>query len=94
MNYYEIVGRYFGYPECCIKDFMSRDEAPEEKRQLCGSGYIPCPDCNNKETYQILIEINRNRVHYEPFPLSDTSEELLDFFASIATDFGGQPQED
>jgi hypothetical protein len=47
----KILGLYFGYPECCIEDFIKRGELeiniPQEiidDIRFC-AGYIPCLKC-------------------------------------------------
>lgn len=61
-------GRYFGYPDCCIRDFESRSRAPKEPRKLHGTGYIPCPTCNMKSEEELIQAIDTKRQHDKPFP--------------------------
>ncbi len=55
------LGRYFGYPECCIDYFHKRNDKRNDKKNdkkndkekstsLSSSetGFIPCPSCANK----------------------------------------------
>lgn len=73
------LGRYLGYPDCCIEAFVShaqsnyRDtsdavlERTHPKMHL--RGYIPCNDCFNTFTEDELIaRIQERRQHPEPFP--------------------------
>lgn len=65
------IGSYLGYPKCCIDYFgsvvMPLGGVPT--RKLNGTGFIPCPECNDKYTEQELIDIiNENRQSPFPFP--------------------------
>jgi hypothetical protein len=66
------TGEYFGYPSCCIKEFIKdcnnkityKDRG---KRKCHGTGYIPCEKCNTKSIKDIINTINKNRKHDKPF---------------------------
>ena len=69
-------GRKYGYPQCCIDSFcddlsdMSKLMSEERgNRKLTGTGYIPCPDCNEKYSVDELVDnINTKRnSQLEPF---------------------------
>lgn len=63
------MGRFLGFPECCILDFCSRKGVPKKARKLSGSGFIPCLECSNTYSEIELIDhINKNRTFSEPFP--------------------------
>jgi hypothetical protein len=75
---YHELGKHFGYPKCCIADFIKNipkrlDKVKIEKRAFHGTGFVPCPDCNKvvqqagPEAY-IEIIINRNRKCPDRFP--------------------------
>lgn len=71
-------GQLFGYPECCIANFLERmeiffknpkDPSIRVSRKLHGTGYVPCPLCNATKSKEELIEtINKNRKHTKLFP--------------------------
>ena len=66
MNKFYLLGLKFGYPDCCISEFIyciaSRTIHRRETRKLAGTGYIPCYECNSKYTEQELVDnINKNR---------------------------------
>jgi hypothetical protein len=68
-----VMGTICGYPPCCIKDFINyrnyRLSSPHWKpRQLDGTGYIPCPSCNEKTREDLLEAIAVRRVSSVPFP--------------------------
>jgi len=64
-----ILGRHFGYPECCIEEFGS---VKNTGRKLNGTGFVPCVACDEKKTSEELInEINERRKHALPFPHSN-----------------------
>lgn len=61
-------GRKFGYPQCCIDDFIQRfidrwfagSNWHDETRPWYGTGYVPCPSCDSKiktplDLVQILV---------------------------------------
>lgn len=66
MNGYLNLGKKFGYPTCCIEEFIFCLNTglffKREPRKLQGTGYIPCAICNSKYTTEQLVEnINVNR---------------------------------
>lgn len=68
-------GEHYGYPPCCIAEFieyvLNYDNAAVKnrgKRQLHGTGYVPCATCNKKTKKQLLFYIKRNRKEMLPFP--------------------------
>ena len=80
MDHFISLGRYFGYPECCIEDFLYRVELIKEqkkrglkqekiKRKFHGTGYVPCPQCNKLDMATLIRTINANRGHDKPFPI-------------------------
>ncbi len=81
------MGRLFGYPECCITDFMRRvrgdmtfQEMKEENASFHGkpwgnTGFIPCRTCRpdaEKDFVAFVAErITPNRKYDKPFPEDD-----------------------
>lgn len=66
MNKFYLLGLKFGYPKCCISEFIYCIEYRvihlRKTRKLSGTGYIPCKECNSKYTEQELVDnINKNR---------------------------------
>ncbi len=73
MNYFNkfkyIIGKYYGYPDCCIKAFdLNKKKLKHDK--FFGSGFLPCPDCFNKDISDIIQYINNNRICSIPFNLN------------------------
>ena len=75
MKHFIDLGRYFGYPECCIADFLKRLEtfqktskSPKVHRKLNGSGYVPCAECAKLSRETLIANIETNRIHDQPFP--------------------------
>jgi hypothetical protein len=67
------MGTICGYPPCCIQDFIEQYElrisgAYWKQRQLTGTGYVPCPSCNEKTHEDLLKAIAARRVSSVPFP--------------------------
>ena len=84
------IGHYFGYPACCIADFVTRAlrlRAPSYFQALAAgnTGFVPCPGCASAVVSGRfkLGELVRNRVCSAPFPQTDTatSVELARFLA-------------
>ncbi len=84
LTYNQTYGKFFGYPDCCIKSFgeiailfLLR---PTEVKQATLNGFVPCLACAKKLiakqiTYEELI--NPNRRCTIPFkPLHITQERL------------------
>lgn len=78
MSKWEAYGIYFGYPRCCVDNFLRNVMIPfwyENKnlypdgRLLDGTGFIPCPECNKEHTEESLTAlINSKRHCKDPFP--------------------------
>jgi len=66
-------GKYYGYPDCCINDFVERnfDEGlSAEQEKTYNHGFIPCQKCaerilKGETTLELLIT---NRRHNNPYP--------------------------
>lgn len=83
---WDIHGKYFGYPKCCIDWFVTVNKTharsvsilnryPRASRLIGHSGFIPC------EKHLKLIESGKvkytslicNRQHVQPFPFDSLS---------------------
>ena len=68
-----VLGKHYGYPECCINHFIENREKnisnEELKRKvvLRGTGFISCPECSKKSENELLNIINKNRQCNHPF---------------------------
>lgn len=70
------LGRYFGYPDCCIEAFLDRlytpgdvlEDSNKVNNKMHGTGYVPCPDCYEKSKEELISTIKANRICKEPFP--------------------------
>jgi hypothetical protein len=77
-DYFYEMGKYLGYPKCCIYEFIwhGNDEPACPKEVHKGYGFIPC----TKHTNEILadkIELEdliTNRICPTPFPNHDEDE--------------------
>lgn len=80
MTSWDVFGKYYGFPACCIHDFHlgKNDGTP---RKLDGTGYVPCPECNKKTEQELIQAINLNRLEPIPFPSalvgSDSGHKIL-----------------
>jgi hypothetical protein len=68
-----VMGTICGYPPCCIQDFIDEfawrtGGGQWDHRQLYGTGYVPCPSCNEKTREDLLEAIAARRVSSVPFP--------------------------
>lgn len=64
-------GIKFGYPLCCIVEFCALEHLKDKKpRQLEGTGYVPCSQCNTEfGLMQLVSHINETRdPSLMPFP--------------------------
>lgn len=68
------LGKAFGYPECCVADFVAFISDPMQSfrkpRLLDGTGFVPCQVCNTtKSEEELIAEINaKRRPDLKPFP--------------------------
>lgn len=69
------LGRYFGFPSCCVTAFFDHTDPDIGYGQACGqrklhgTGFIPCSWCNLVKSEQHLMdEIASNRICPTPFP--------------------------
>jgi hypothetical protein len=68
-----VLGTICGYPPCCIEDFIEQFEwrntgSQWKQRKLTGTGYVPCPSCNEKTREDLLEAIAVRRVSDRWFP--------------------------
>lgn len=74
--YFLFMGNTLGYPSCCINDFIER-KGPAPTRKLCGTGYVPCKDCDlNYSEDELIANINLKRAKHLP-PFSRQMSHLL-----------------
>jgi hypothetical protein len=81
------LGRYFGYPDCCILNFLGRGMALHMgymklasisgKLPLEGTGYVPCPVCRQRSEDELKAEIGNRRQCPLPFPQDGLSKEAV-----------------
>ena len=68
LNRFSVIGKYYGFPQCCINEFSSGKSMGKD-RVFKGTGFIPCEICNaSLEKDYILKKIAQNRIHPLPFP--------------------------
>lgn len=98
MNKFELLGKYFGYPECCTKSFI---RLPIYERSLVqksvhkNTGFIPCHECAmkiiNKET--TLSGLIKNRICPVEFSNGNpNSEQVSEYLAQFK--YSKSPGED
>lgn len=75
MNTWDIFGKYYGFPQCCIDAFNAGLHIGDRvKRQFSGTGYIPCNACNQKTEAELLEAISQKRIASDPFPEEQSYE--------------------
>ncbi len=71
MSHWYKLGIYFGYPKCCITEFIyhiqTKTSHTRGKRKFDGTGYVPCMKCNQKNHMMLLEYIHKNRQHNKRF---------------------------
>jgi hypothetical protein len=69
-NYFYKLGKFYGYPDCCIYDFVNKIRTKEQIKASKYSGFIPCV----KHAEEILAkkikieDLISNRVCKSEFP--------------------------
>lgn len=74
MEAFRVMGEAFGYPKCCIDEFIGFVEGKNKResvRKLWGTGYVPCVECNKKTEKELIDFISQNRKHGQKFPKDD-----------------------
>lgn len=82
--WWTFMGKYFGFPNCCIQSFCESGERADSP--FDGTGYVPCMCCNKKLNNDSVIQefkdyINASRYHDKPFGMDDYIEDNPDFFS-------------
>lgn len=65
------MGRYFGYPSCCIASFLEVFDISEAQEAVHeGHGFLPCHECSVQilEGKKTLASLIRDRQCPTPFP--------------------------
>ena len=79
LDTFEEIGRYYGYPDCCIQAFAKFEHMfviTTQIRQLFGTGFVPCMACCSSKTEDELVaEINERRQHPTPLKPYFTQQE-------------------
>lgn len=71
--YWDFMGRYYGYPQCCIDWFngpWQTDRKLTDKQESVHGyhGFIPCPSCAEKVTKETIYTLIKNRICDTPYP--------------------------
>jgi hypothetical protein len=76
--YFYEFGKYLGYPDCCIADFLDRWVNDKETTSIQNTisyktgytGFVPCDACCDKIARKetTISGLITNRRHHEPFP--------------------------
>ncbi len=84
IDWWEVSGRYFGYPQCCIEAFCALSHMAEfdtgvQVRVSKNSGFIPCTTCADKvERGEVMLkDLITNRAHRKTFPHSTATRKMI-----------------
>lgn len=90
--YYTLTGIYYGYPICCIEDFLINRGLPKKPKELTSNqkhvidhkGFVPCDKCSIliKDTKD-LKSLIKNRICKEEYPNNGSDEEHERFINTI-----------
>ena len=75
-----LLGQFFGYPQCCVNEFVGNFVPYWERAEIVQltmeGGFIPCPACAAKIlSKEITIEgLIQNRICTVPFHQSKTEQ--------------------
>ncbi|MBD1389528.1 hypothetical protein IC617_08815 [Neiella sp. HB171785] len=72
---YAILGRAFGYPNCCVAWWIAGMDhrvpySPEPLTDWENTQFVPCPKCREKFATDLIREIKQRRTVSELFPLA------------------------
>lgn len=70
--HWDFMGRYYGYPQCCIDWFTStpigRPLTNQQELVHGNKGFIPCPSCAEKVNQSTIDSLIRNRSCPNAYP--------------------------
>ena len=72
---HHVLGKLFGFPECCIQDFVARLNGPRTHRRGL-RGYVPCSSCSQLDDLELIRRINQNRITPTSFPKMPEENDL------------------
>lgn len=86
MTRHKTLSKYFGYPECCVKSFLSDATGNYSHNQFKkypkhparGTGYVPCKDCIEKSWNEVVKKINSKRICPVEYPRSVKFEDAIE----------------
>lgn len=90
-NHWLIMGKYYGYPECCINSFTKRDVfdplTKEQEAVHKNKGFIPCPKCAKKvHNGSVSIEgLIKDRLCPEPYPNEGRTDNKAAYLRHVLT---------
>ena len=61
LNDWHLLGKYYGYPDCCIDAFIRGDYHAEEYPVPDGLPFLPCKKCAGNPVAELLIGVKENR---------------------------------
>lgn len=75
MNTLRKMGKFFGYPQCCIDWFVEERASKftplttDQEKAIDNRGFIPCPECAKKVNNSFpLSNLIINRICNKPYP--------------------------
>lgn len=71
-SYWRKLGKYLGYPDCCVTWFIERNTYEltiEQEAVHGGMGFVPCPECAKKVSKETIHTLIKGRQCPTPFPI-------------------------
>lgn len=81
MDKQTLLGTFFGFPQCCVKEFTNNPIPYWERLEIVQltmrNGFVPCPECAAKVlTKKITLEnLIQNRLCSIPFKVEENTHE-------------------
>jgi len=80
-EWYRLLGKYYGYPKCCIDIFILEKKRTRIQRYIdreLGLGFIPCNSCVKKivDGKIRIEELIKGRIFSKVFALSSKKERI------------------
>lgn len=74
INKWRWFGDYYGYPACCVEHFCNTTGTTTPSH-FDGTGFVPCPTCEERSMNELVVEIHRQRKCPTPFMMDVSGED-------------------
>jgi hypothetical protein len=93
MHTYEALGKYFGFPPCCVQWFLDArvygtkpwDLTDDQEEAIDNKGFIPCPSCATKvvESDMELKDLIQDRICKDPYPIDEDHKATVKYLNDL-----------